>query len=149
MERAYTSRRMGIIDALVEELKKIDGVFPYQTNLFENVHPKLEFWDEMEDFPTVCLNAGSETRAYQGAGIKDRFMAVTVRCYVREENAALALEGLLEDIETLIEENSRLKFLDRSGSTQYTQQITILSIDTDEGVLEPLGVGEILCEVRY
>ena len=30
-----------------------------------------------------------------------------------------------------------------------TQQITVISIDTDEGVLEPLGVGEILIEVRY
>jgi hypothetical protein len=24
-----------------------------------------------------------------------------------------------------------------------------LSLDTDEGALEPLGVGEIICEVRY
>ena len=30
-----------------------------------------------------------------------------------------------------------------------THQISIISIDTDEGVLEPLGVGEILLEVRY
>jgi hypothetical protein len=27
--------------------------------------------------------------------------------------------------------------------------ISILSIDTDEGVMAPLGIGEILCEVRY
>ena len=27
--------------------------------------------------------------------------------------------------------------------------ITIVSIDTDEGVLEPLGVGEVQIEVRY
>jgi len=32
---------------------------------------------------------------------------------------------------------------------QYTHQITILSIDTDEGVLDPFGVGEILIEVQY
>jgi len=40
-------------------------------------------------------------------------------------------------------------YYDRMGLEQYTQQITVISIDTDEGVLGPLGVGEILIEVRY
>ena len=52
-------------------------------------------------------------------------------------------------METALEDNSRLQYKDRNGTTQTTQQITILSIDTDEGVLDPLGVGEILIEVRY
>ena len=50
---------------------------------------------------------------------------------------------------SVIETNSRLSYTDRRGDEQFTQQITIISIDTDEGVLEPLGVGEILLEVRY
>ena len=37
----------------------------------------------------------------------------------------------------------------QDNNTFKTQQITIISIDTDEGVLDPLGVGEILIEVRY
>ena len=61
----------------------------------------------------------------------------------------MALEGLLEDVETVLETYSRLTYEDRNGDNQCTQQITILSIDSDEGVLEPLGVGEIICEVRY
>ena len=95
------------------------------------------------------LNAGSETREYQGGGYKDRFMSVTLRCYVNEEDAVSALERLMEDVETVLEENSRLSYIDRNGNTQYTQQITIVSIDTDEGVLEPYGVGEMMIEVRY
>jgi hypothetical protein len=55
----------------------------------------------------------------------------------------------MEDVETVLEENSRLAYLDRTSTTQYTQQITIVSLDTDEGVLEPMGVGEMLLEVRY
>ena len=149
MDRLYTSRRIGIINALTEKFKEINGTYPFQLDLFKNVLPRLEFWDEIEEFPAVRLNAGSETRDYQGAGIKDRYMSVTVRCYVNEENAVLALEGLLEDIETVLEDNSRLEYKDRLGNTQFTQQITILSVDTDEGVLEPLGVGELICEVRY
>ena len=69
--------------------------------------------------------------------------------FVNQETLPDALDELLEDVETVIEENSRLRYYDRMGLEQFTQQITVLSIDTDEGVLDPLGVGEILVEVRY
>jgi hypothetical protein len=147
--RTYTSRRLGIVTALVDKLKEINGTYPYNTDLEGRVEPRLKFWDEVEAFPAIHLNAGSESRLYQGGGYKDRFMSLTIRCYVNEEDAVVALEGLLEDVETALEENSRLLYKDRQGNSQYTQQITILTIDTDEGVLEPIGVGEIVCEVRY
>ena len=148
-ERTYTTRRLGIVNALVEKLKLIDGQNSYLTNLYENVSPRLKFWDEVEEFPAVHLNAGSETREYQAGGYKDRFLSITLRCYVQDEDSVLALDELLEDVETVLEDNSRLAYKDRNGATQYTQQITVVSIDTDEGVLEPLGVGEMLIEVRY
>jgi len=149
LERTYTSRRMNIIEALVTKLKDIDGSGAYLMDVNENVHPRLQFWDEIEEFPAIHLNAGSETRAYQGGGYKDRFLSITFRCYVRAEDAVMALDELLEDVETVLEENSTLMYLDRTNTEQFTQQITIVSIDTDEGVLEPLGVGEMLVEVRY
>ena len=148
-ERDYTTKRLAIVDSLVTKLKDIDGTGQYLTNLFNQVSPRLKFWDEVEEFPAVHLNAGSESRQYQGGGYKDRFLNITLRCYVNEEDAVVALERLMEDVETVLEENSRLPYKDRSGSTQYTQQITIISIDTDEGVLEPFGVGEMMIEVRY
>jgi len=147
--RAYTTRRLGIITALVEKLKTINGAGTFLTDLGENVSPRLKFWDEVEEFPAVHLNAGSETREYQASGYKDRFLTVTVRCYVQAEDAVEALDELMEDVETVLEENSRLKYKDRTNVDQYTQQITIVSLDTDEGVLEPMGVGEMLLEVRY
>lgn len=149
VNRTYTSRRQGIVDALVTKLKGINGSGDFLTNVFENVSPRLKFWDEVEDFPSLHLNAGSESREYQGAGYKDRFLSITVRMYVKEEDAVDALDKLIEDVETVIEDNSRLAYTDKQNKTQYTQQITVVSIDTDEGVLEPFGVGEMLLEVRY
>tara|TARA_B110000977_G_C11007975_1_gene466534 strand:- start:786 stop:1235 length:450 start_codon:yes stop_codon:yes gene_type:complete len=149
MSRGYTTRRLGIVEAIVDKLKDIDGTGHFLSNLEENVSPRLKFWDEVEEFPAVHLNAGSETREYQAGGFKDRFLSITLRCYVQAEDAVLALDELLEDVETVVEENSRLTYKDRNNVDQYTQQITVLSIDTDEGVLEPLGVGEMLIEVRY
>ena len=147
--RDYTTRRLGIIEALVVKLKEIDGTGTFLTNLNDNVSPRLKFWDEVEEFPAVHLSAGSETREYQAGGYKDRFLNITVRCYVQDEDSVAALDALLEDVETVVEDNSSLAYTDRRGNAQSTQQITVISVDTDEGVLEPLGVGEMTIEVRY
>lgn len=148
-ERLYTSRRSNIVEALVLKLKDINGAGQYLVDLNNQVFPFLKFWDEVDEFPAIHLNAGSETRTYQGGGYKDRFLVITIRCYVNEEGAQEALNKLMEDIETVVEENSRLEYSDAQNNVFATQQITLVSIDTDEGVLEPLGVGEILIEVQY
>ena len=149
VERLYATRRFAILDALVDKLKGINDSGDFLTDVFDNVHPRLKFWDEVDTFPAIHLNAGAETREYQGGGYRDRYLTITVRAYVKDTDAVKALDELLEDIETVIETNSRLMYRDRSGNPQYTHQISIIRIDTDEGVLEPLGVGEMSLEVRY
>ena len=148
--RTYTSRRANIIAALTDKLKNINGAGQFLTDLQNNVHPRLKFWDEVVDFPAIHLNAGAESRLYQGGGYKDRFLNVTVRCYVNDEDDAQEqLNLLMEDVETVLEENNRLQYVDAQNKSFTTQQITILSIDTYEGVLEPLGVGALQVEIRY
>ena len=148
-ERTYSSRRVNIVEALAEKLKTIDGQGEFLSDVNNNVVPRLKFWDEVEEFPAIHLNPGAETRQYQGGGFKDRFLSVTVRMYVQEEDAQEALGKLLEDVETVIEENSKLEYYDHRAVGQSTHQISVLSISTDEGVLEPLGVAEMELEVRY
>lgn len=147
--KLYTTRRLAIAEALAEVLKTIDGTDDFNTNLHNNVHPRMLFWDEVEEYPAVHLSAGTEVRQYQAGGYKDRFLNITIRCYVKEEDSVAALEGLLADIEFVIENNSRLAYRDRNEALQHTHDITISSIDTDEGVLHPLGVGEIVLRVHY
>ena len=106
--RSYTTRRQQIVSALVEQLKLINGFGAFLTDVGSNVEPRLKFWDEVDQFPAIHLNAGSETREYQTAGYKDRFLQVTIRCYVNEEDAQVALGALLEDVETVLETHSRL-----------------------------------------
>lgn len=147
--KLYTTRRLAIVEAIVEKLKGIDGSHSYYTDLGNNVHPRLMFWDEVNEYPAVHISAGNEVRQYQTGGYKDRFLSVTIRCYVKEEDPVAGLERLLADIEFVIEENGRLAYQDQSGVQNFTHDILISSIDTDEGVLAPLGVGEILLQVRY
>ena len=146
--RDYTTRRSAIVNSLVTKLEEINGTGNFLTSV-SSVSPRLKFWDEIEEFPAVHVNAGSETREYLGAGEKFRYLTLTFRCYVQEDDPVEALEKLMEDVETVLETNNPITYTDKLGRVQSTIQTTILSIDTDEGVLDPLGIGEILASVQY
>ena len=146
----YRTKRTKIAEALANKIKEIDGNHPFNTNVFDNVQSKMVFLDEIEQYPKVCVVAGDESREYQPAGYKWRFLTLTVRAYVHnEEDAQEELALLLEDIERIIDENDALVYDDSVDPSEQTTSLTIESISTDEGVIEPLGLGEIVVEVRY
>ena len=145
--RRYSSRRRAIVEAIAEALEKINGQAPFRTSVAK-VERRLKFWDEVDEFPTIHIGAGAETREYDGGGFRFRFLRITVRCYVSDDSDVIeALEELLEDVETVLEDNDPLTYTDSTGTSHTTVQTTVQSVD--EGVLEPLGVGEITCEIRY
>ena len=149
LARKHSTRRRAIVEALSEKLEQINGNAPFRTSV-ARVERRLKFWDEVQEFPTIHVGAGSETREYDGGGFRFRFLQITIRCYVSDDDdVILALEELLEDVESVLEENDPLQYIDSTGASQFTAQTTIGAVTTDEGVLEPLGVGEITIEVRY
>lgn len=147
--RTYSTRRYALIDSLVALFKRIDGTGQYLSSLNQNVFSKLKFYDEVTDFPTVCVTASNESRQYQAGGYRDRYLEVRLMVFVNEENPLKKCEAILEDIETLVEDNGRLAYTDRQGTTQFTHDIIILSISTDEGTLDPISIGEMSLRVHY
>ena len=146
----YRTKRRKIADALVEKLKEIDGSHPFNINVFENVQSKMAFLDEIEQYPKVCVVAGDETREYLPDGYKWRFLTLTVRAYVHnDEDAQEELALLFEDIERIIDENDALVYDDTVNPKLETTSMTIDTLSTDEGVIAPLGIGEIGVTVRY
>ena len=142
------TKRTSIVTALAEKFKIIDGNAPFNSDLFGNSYPKLKFWDEVQDFPSVYLVAGSETRQYHPADFTWAFMNVSVKVYVKSESEAhQQLEDLINDLETVINDN-RVLVYDTTNNLSTTE-ILIQSITTDEGLLAPYGVGEINLQVRY
>ena len=141
------SRRTSIIKALAEKLKTIKGQSPYQINLFNNVYPKLKFWDEVKDFPSVYMTPGSEVREYHPGDFKWGFLGVSLKVYCHGEDSQEQLEKLLEDIETCVDANRVLVY--DTVKNYETTEILIQSITTDEGLLAPWAVGEINLQVRY
>lgn len=141
-----SNRRSRIITAIVELLKtNLTGQSPYETNLYGNVFGKQIFWDEVTDYPTVCVYSGPETREYQASDFKWGFLTVYMRIYVNDEDSKNILEIAFEDIENLIEDNNNLLY----ETIDLSTDIRLLSISDDEGLLNPLGVGELTFEVRY
>lgn len=143
------TRRSSIIEALTNKIKTISLINGFSTDLGEQAFSRMKFWDEISEFPCICLVAGPESIVHQGAGLKDRYLDVTLRAYVNEEDSILALEKLLEDVEIILDNNGRLAYEDSSGTLNYTRDIIITLIDTDQGALAPLGVGEMTLQVKY
>lgn len=140
--------RSGIVTELVRLMKLVDGATPYNTNFFKNVQGKLKFWDEVDDFPFVCVVAGDEAREYHPSGFKWGFLTLNIKVYVKGENTEELLENALADIEYVIDNNNELVY-DADTPNQKTAEIRILSITTDEGLLNPLGVGDMTAQIRY
>ena len=148
MARSNTTRRSAILAAMAELFEKIDGGDGYKQDLTGAIEPRMKFWDEVESFPCLHMSAGTETREYYGGGNKWRYLTVTIRIYVNADDPIQELEELLEDVETVLDDAGQFDYSTTTGTQQVTQ-VTILSISTDEGALQPLGVGEMIVEIRY
>ena len=146
----YRTKRKKIAVAMAEQLKKIDGNYPYNSNVFDNVDSHLKFLDEIDQYPKICVVAGDETRQYLPDSYKWRFLTLTIRAYVHtEDDAQEELALLIEDIERVIDDNVVLVYDSSVSPNEQTTSLTIESIGTDEGVIAPLGIGEVVVDVRY
>jgi hypothetical protein len=140
--------RKRIVNAITDKLKLIDGTGVYSTNISGNAYSKLKFWDEVSDFPSIYLAPGTEHRQYLPGGFKWGFLTVTIKCYTKGEDPAEELENLLSDVEAILDSSNNIVY-DINIPGAQTTEITIESIITDEGLLVPYGIGEIVIKVQY
>lgn len=143
------SRRKEITELLVSELKKINGSvstfdasYTYNLDISNNCFRRMKFLDEINDFPTVCVNAGTEARIYDTSGLTTGELNITIRSYVRAENPITTAESLADDIEHVV-----YNLGDRSDIGML--DMTIEGVSTDEGLVAPFGILEIDILARY
>ena len=140
------SHRYSIAEAITNKLKTISITNGYNTDLF-NVETGLVFWDEVNDFPYVCLVPGDERRKHLPARFVWSFMEVPIKVYCKGETAQIQLEELIRDIEKCLYSDENLVYDTTNG--YKIVEITIESIVTDKGLLAPYAVVEITAQVRY
>lgn len=140
------SRRTSIVNAIADLLKeKLDGT-QYTSNITSNAYPKLRFWDEVQDFPSIYAVTGSESREYLPAGFTWAYYNISLKLYCKGEDSQNELDVLIEDVEAILDATlGRVTY----DNTKSTEEISITSITTDEGLLQPYAVGEINILVRY
>jgi len=142
-----TSRRREIVNYIVAQLKTIDGStspygYNFKTNLSQNVYKGLKFIDQINDFPSVYIQAGEESYRYNSKTNTEASMTIMIRIYAYEEHSLYKLEDLVDDITHVVE---RIKY-NQDHKIIFAE---IASIDTDSGLLDPYGLGEIMINVQY
>jgi hypothetical protein len=139
------SARADIKAGLVAAFKLIDGTGTYVSNLHTNVVGKLIYWDDVPDYPYVCVTVKRETREYLPGNFKWGTLEVPIWVYVKGDDSEQLLENVFTDIETVVDANQELQY----STGKFTEDMSILSFTTDEGLMDPLRIGEILLQVRY
>jgi hypothetical protein len=144
------NRRTEIVNFLVEHLKSINGVistynnnYQYKHNVFNNVYRKIKFLDEVNDFPSIYLSAGTEIRNFQSENLTVATLNVIIRAYVYgEDNSQTAADNLVEDIEHVV-------YSIGDEPEKGILDITIENISADEGLAFPYGIAELELSVVY
>ena len=77
--RKYSTRRRAIVGAIAEKLEQTLNGSPPMRTAVADVSPRLRFWDETTEFPSIQVGAGGETRQYEGGGFRYRILRVTNR----------------------------------------------------------------------
>lgn len=148
-----TSIRDRMVDVLKLELSD-QNLDKYYTDVDMNVHGNNLYLDQVEAFPAITVGLGPERPEYQPGGFRWMFLTLVIRAYVKsEDNADEKLELLIQDIKTFIDTHEDIEYTitkpDGTNVTHEATQMTILSINTDEGVLHPMGIAEVSLEIRY
>jgi len=139
------TKRQKIIQAITDVIKTIDGTSTFESNLFGNVKPRLVFWDEVTDYPTVSVVSGTETRTYESAGLSWAFLDIKITIFVEDEDPKDKLERVFADIEKVLDANNTLSI---DGNNLCTD-LRLSYLSDDEGLMAPLGIGEMSYTAQY
>ena len=152
------SNRASIKGALIasmnSEMSAANAGSVYYTDIDKNVLGDTLFSDGIDIFPAISLVLGPERTEYLPSGFRWQYLTMYVRAHVKsQDETEEQLEELIADIKTFIDNFERLEYTvinpDSSETIKTVTQITILSVTTDEGILKPIGLGEVNIEVRY
>jgi hypothetical protein len=143
------SNRTKINNFVIDQLRRIDGysspfdpLYNFKANLNTNVYKGLKYLDEINDFPAVYVTSSTEQRIYNTKNNTESLVYTTIRCYVKSDDAELQLNNIIQDIEHII-------YSMKPPADLSSLDITIDSILTDSGLLNPYGMAEIFLSSRF
>lgn len=151
---ARASIRNTLIDTLQKELTASNKGSKYYTDIDMAVSGKSQYLDQIDTFPAIGVGLGPERMEYLPGGLRWNYLTLYIRCYVKSEDESdELLELLIHDIKTIIDSFEVLPYTinqpDGTSVEKSVTKMTVLGITTDEGLLRPIGVGEVQLELQY
>lgn len=148
------SARSGIPKAFVQEIiSKFNGTGDYVTNIHGSATNKTTHFDMVQNFPFISVTPGPESREAMPSMTTMAELTLYFRVLVNNPNDAQGeLESIISDLETLIDASNYIEYerLTPSGiQTRRTISADITNITTDEGLLDPYAMGEIVVLIKY
>lgn len=148
------SARSGIAKAMAKTMaEKINGTGIYVNNLYGNTTNKVVHFDQINDFPYVSITPGPEGRDDLPSNFTWANLTLYIRVYVENNDDAQGeLESIISDIENFVDTHLNLSYnvITSNGLiTKNTTNNSITTITTDEGLLDPNALGEIVLDVTY
>ena len=148
------SARSGIAKGLASVIgTSLNGTGIYVNNIYENVTNKVVHFDDIQDFPYISVTPGPESREDMPSNFTWATITMYIRIYVENnEDAQGELESLISDIENVVDTHLNLSYnvtTSQGLEIRNTVDNSIITITTDEGLLDPNALGEIVLEVRY
>lgn len=149
-----TSIAQGLVDYLIAEL---DGSQPdrYFTNMYGLISRNVYKFEEINEFPYIGIHIGPESFQYEPSRQQWVFLDLGILIYVKNEegDVAMQLEKLIADVKTAIDKEMDLHYtINKPDGTTFNAkvtQITMNSVSTDEGLLDPYGFAEVSITCRY
>jgi hypothetical protein len=148
------SARSGIAKAMSEGIaSKLNGTGDYVNNVYNNVTNKVKHFDDIRDYPYISITPGPEEREDMPSNFTWATLTMYIRIYVENNDDAQGeLESLISDIETFLDLNLNITYTINTSEGLKSNKIvdnSILTITTDEGILDPNALGEVAISVRY
>jgi hypothetical protein len=110
-----------------------------KTAIGPNVFRTFKLLDQINDFPSLCLNITRDDRTFDESANLGGTFILTIRGYVYNEDSIGASDQLIEDVETVI----------KSLSLSLFDSMKVVSVVTDEGLFTPYGIIDIEILVDY
>lgn len=95
--------------------------------------------DQINEFPYITFSSNGDVRTHISSDVRYGVIDLTIRAYVRGEGSQALSDQLLLDIEEHLQ----------SFEHPQVQDCRILQASTDEGIMEPYGVVDLIVRIAY
>lgn len=149
--------RTSITEALAQKIaSELDGSQPgkYWTNIYGLVSRQAFKFEEIKEFPYIGLHIGPESFEYLPSRQQWIYLDLSILIYIKSDgDPQTQLEKLISDMKTIIDSDMDLTYTiskpDGTSQLGKVTQITMNSVSTDEGLLDPFGFAEVSITCRY